>query len=116
MRAKFSEHLVTIPLRSHVNEVNDDYPSNVPKSELLCNLPSRFKVGSENGLLRILLTLAGKFPSVHVYGDKGLSRLYYNVSPRLESNGPLKCLLNLLSNLVLVEEWQCLSVQVHPVE
>jgi hypothetical protein len=55
MLTQFLEDAVAICLRFHVDEIADDDSADISQPELTGNFLGRLHVGSENGLLRILL-------------------------------------------------------------
>ena len=115
MTSQLLNDLVPVLLGIHVDEVHDDDATHVTQPELSGDLTSRIEVGLENGLLRVLLPLAGKTPRVDVDGHQSLGLLDDHMPPGLQLDPRLEDLLDLLVDTVLVEEWHRAPVEVHPV-
>ena len=66
MRPKLSKHFVSILLHVHVDKIHYNDAPYISQAQLLRNLSCRLKIGFQNCLLRISLTLSSEASGVHV--------------------------------------------------
>ena len=98
-----TQNQVTIRLKHHVNEVNDDNATNIAQTQLTDNLLSSFQVVLGDGLFQVAAA-TGELTGVHVHHGHGFGTVNYQRTTRRQVHLTVQSLRQLLVNAVMIEE------------
>src|SRR3989442_8756177 len=106
-------HLLAVLGRLHIDEVDDDDPTEVAQADLAHDLAHRLEVDLEHGLLEV--ALADVLAGVHVDRYERLGVIDDDVSARLEPHAAPERLLDVLLDAQRLEDRRGLFPAPHPV-
>ena len=98
-----TQNQVTVRLKHHVNEVNDDNAANIAQTQLTDNLLSSFQVVLGDSLFQVAAA-TGELTGVHVHHGHGFGTVNHQRTTRGQVHLTVQCLRQLLVNAVVVEE------------
>ena len=98
-----TQNQVTVRLKHHVNEVNDDNAANIAQTQLTDNLLSSFQVVLGDSLFQVTAA-TGELTGVHVHHGHGFGTVNHQRTTRRQVHLTVQCLRQLLVNAVVVEE------------
>ena len=98
-----TQNQVTVRLKHHVNEVNDDNAADITQTQLTDNLLSRFQVVLGDSLFQVAAA-TGELTGVHVHHSHGFGAVNHQRTTRRQVHLTVQCLRQLLVNAVVVEE------------
>ena len=98
-----TQNQVTVRLKHHVNEVNDDNAANIAQTQLTDNLLSSFQVVLGDSLFQVAAA-TGELTGVHVHHSHGFGAVNHQRTTRRQVHLTVQCLRQLLVNAVVVEE------------
>ena len=98
-----TQNQVTVRLKHHVNEVNDDNAADIAQTQLTDNLLSSFQVVLGDSLFQVAAA-TGELTGVHVHHGHGFGTVNHQRTTRRQVHLTVQCLRQLLVNAVVVEE------------
>ena len=98
-----TQNQVTVRLKHHVNEVNDDNAANIAQTQLTDNLLSSFQVVLGDSLFQVAAA-TGELTGVHVHHGHGFGTVNHQRTTRGQVHLTVQCLRQLLVDAVVVEE------------
>ena len=98
-----TQNQVTVRLKHHVNEVNDDNAADIAQTQLTDNLLSSFQVVLGDSLFQVAAA-TGELTGVHVHHGHGFGAVNHQRTTRRQVHLTVQCLRQLLVNAVVVEE------------
>ena len=98
-----TQNQVTVRLKHHVNEVNDDNAANIAQTQLTDNLLSSFQVVLGDSLFQVAAA-TGELTGVHVHHGHGFGTVNHQRTTRRQVHLTVQCLRQLLVDAVVVEE------------
>ena len=98
-----TQNQVTVRLKHHVNEVNDDNAADIAQTQLTDNLLSSFQVVLGDSLFKVAAA-TGELTGVHVHHSHGFGTVNHQRTTRRQVHLTVQCLRQLLVNAVVVEE------------
>ena len=98
-----TQNQVTIRLKHHVNEVNDNNAANIAQTQLTDNLLSSFQVVLGDSLFQVAAA-TGELTGVHIHHGHGFGTVNHERTTRRQVHLTVQCLRQLLVNAVVVEE------------
>ena len=98
-----TQNQVTVRLKHHVNEVNDDNAADIAQTQLTDNLLSSFQVVLGDSLFKVAAA-TGELTGVHVHHGHGFGTVNHQRTTRRQVHLTVQCLRQLLVNAVVVEE------------
>ena len=98
-----TQNQVTVRLKHHVNEVNDDNAADVAQTQLTDNLLSSFQVVLGDGLFQVAAA-TGELTGVHVHHGHGFGAVNHQRTTRRQVHLTVQSLRQLLVDAVVVEE------------
>ena len=98
-----TQNQVTVRLKHHVNEVNDDNAADIAQTQLTDNLLSSFQVVLGDSLFKVAAA-TGELTGVHVHHGHGFGTVNHQRTTRRQVHLTVQCLRQLLVDAVVVEE------------
>ena len=98
-----TQNQVTVRLKHHVNEVNDDNAADIAQTQLTDNLLSSFQVVLGDSLFKVAAA-TGELTGVHIHHGHGFSTVNHQRTTRRQVHLTVQCLRQLLVDAVVVEE------------
>ena len=98
-----TQNQVTVRLKHHVNEVNDDNAADIAQTQLTDNLLSSFQVVLGDSLFQVAAA-TGELTGVHVHHGHGFGTVNHQRTTRGQVHLTVQCLRQLLVDAVVVEE------------
>ena len=98
-----TQNQVTVRLKHHVNEVNDDNAADIAQTQLTDNLLSSFQVVLGDGLFQVAAA-TGELTGVHVHHGHGFGTVNHQRTTRRQVHLTVQSLRQLLVDAVVVEE------------
>ena len=98
-----TQNQVTVRLKHHVNEVNDDNAADIAQTQLTDNLLSSFQVVLGDSLFQVAAA-TGELTGVHVHHGHGFGTVNHQRTTRRQVHLTVQCLRQLLVDAVVVEE------------
>ena len=98
-----TQNQVTVRLKHHVNEVNDDNAADIAQTQLTDNLLSSFQVVLGDSLFKVAAA-TGELTGVHIHHGHGFGTVNHQRTTRRQVHLTVQCLRQLLVNAVVVEE------------
>ena len=98
-----TQNQVTVRLKHHVNEVNDNNAADIAQTQLTDNLLSSFQVVLGDSLFKVAAA-TGELTGVHIHHGHGFSTVNHQRTTRRQVHLAVQCLRQLLVDAVVVEE------------
>src|SRR5688500_18517691 len=88
----------------HVDEIDDDDPTDVPKTKLFGHLFCGIEIRVQHRLFQI--GLAYEASGIHIDDGQGFCPIYDDVSPRLQPDATINSFPDLFNDVMLLEQWE----------